>query len=237
MSKCIYISTAVLWFVMVVFAVCLWVTVDFSYIDTRFHTHSATCTLLNCTILRATCSHYTCSGSSSSRRCWTDYYTCYKRKVTLEVTITTRQGNVEPGVYVGDDSTTHDDEPSTCVDFENGVTSTKCYYDDRSIASSLTMSSTRFLKGPIIGVSIMSVATFIVFVATVVVTVLCCMEVKDRGCQCYCISDCVDDTRDKFHDKFSKTPTAGSIESPTNTSPANTPSDLWETPGGDSPNL
>lgn len=239
MGKCWMITGGVSWVVMVVFAICLWVTVDFSYIDTKFHSHKATCTLLNCTILRATCTRYSCSGTTSNRVCVNIPYTCYRRKVTLELNITEHSGGVEPGVYIGDDSTTHDNEPSTCVDFENGIDRVSCYYDDRKIASSLTMSSSRFLKWPIVGVCIMSVATFIVFIVTIVFTTLCCMEMRDE-CTCYWIDDCRDAVKDKFRKKVkAEVP----METPTET-PTGTPDikvtihdNYLDTPGGDSENL
>lgn len=210
MGKGLIICGGVVWFVMAVFAVCLWVTVDYSYNDMRMRIHVDTCTLLDCVVRSATCSRTVCASSISNRHCWEDRYTCYHRDVTLELDVGVTK-------YIANDTTTHKSEPRTCIKFDRGFNQVTCYYDDRKIQSSLTMSSTRFMKGPIIGVAIMSVATGVVFIATVVFSVLCVLSI-----------------REECGVKWRRQP----VVTPAVTQAVTTTrSDLLDTPGGDTPYL
>lgn len=125
------------------------------------------CIVTECTVRSRTCSSTSCTGTTKDHHCTTSSYICYDSTIYYVLDF----GNGTS--YRGSSTVTYSFEFSAnarCNNNQEGK-DIKCYYDQRKIGSTLSLSETSPVVGGIVTVVLFTLASFGFLVACVISSV------------------------------------------------------------------
>jgi hypothetical protein len=136
----------------------LFLSVYLLYIPEAEHLRSGKCTVTGCDESETVCYRSYCTGSTKTSTCYNEYYTCFDSEIYFELDLnnTEYQGKI-----------TQQSNYGRCYEYPYGRNIT-CFYDDRKISSTLSLTKTDPEAGGIAAVVVFSVFAFGFLVASIV---------------------------------------------------------------------